>query len=227
MKQQLHALLASTVLAALSICLTSSARAQDTTPTPTTQPPTSTTPAPTATPAPTTPAPTTQATTTKAVTETTQKVVKPFRIKLGAFFPSDGDARDALGDVWFSYGVSYDVFKTKATNPLIVSAYLDGYNKSKSGNRINMVSIGPAVRYYFNPVVEAPTRFYGGAGLGAYFLNLKASDGESENKTKFGGKIFGGLEFGPGFFGEIDYTFISKIEDFNPGGFDLQIGYRF
>jgi len=215
MKQPFHAVFASAALAALSLILTSSTRAEDTTPTPI------------ATPAPAATAPAPQATTTQAVTETTAKVMKPFRIKLGAFFPTDGDAKDALGDAFFSYGVSYDIFKTKATNPLIVSAYLDGYNASKSGNRINMISIGPAARYYFNPVVEAPTRFYAGAGLGAYFLNLKADNGDSENKTKFGGKVFGGLEFGPGFFGEVDYTWISEVEDFNPGGFDVQIGYRF
>jgi hypothetical protein len=166
---------------------------------------------------------------TKAGTtaDETVKVLKPFRIKVGAFFPTDGDAKDALGSTFISYGVSYDFLKTQAANPLIISAYVDGYNKSKSGNRLNSIGVGPELRYYFNPVVATPTRFYAGAGIGAYFLNAKADNGDSENKTKFGGKVFGGLEFGPGFFGEVDYTFISKVEDFNPSGIDLQVGYRF
>jgi hypothetical protein len=156
----------------------------------------------------------------------TFKVLKPFRIKLGAFFPTDGDVRDSLGDVFFSYGVSYDFLKTKTANPVIIGAYLDGYNKSKSGARINSIGIGPSLRYYFNPVVANPTRVYAGAGIGPYFINTKGN-GNSENDTKLGGKVYGGVEFGPGFFGEVDYTLIGESHGVNPSGFNLSVGYRF
>jgi opacity protein-like surface antigen len=167
----------------------------------------------------------------------TSKVEKPWRIKIGAFFPTDGDVKDAIGSTFLSYGVSYDFFKTNVANPITVGAYIDGATNSKKNfgvtDRLTYWGIGPVGRYYFTPVTS-PVRIYGGAGVGAYFIDLKSSvsvDGvtysASDNKDRFGGKLLAGVESGQGLFGELDYTFISKIEDTNPGGWNLGVGYRF
>ena len=157
------------------------------------------------------------------------KVAKPFRVKLGAFLPSNGDVKDAVGSTLFGYGVSYDFLKTNLNNPVTIGAYIDGATGSKSHDgikaRLSYIGVGPMARYYFTPVV-APIRFYGGAGLGAYFVNAKAG-GDSRNKTELGGKLLAGVESGQGIFGELDYTFISKFDDVKPSGINLAVGYRF
>ncbi|MDX1932800.1 MAG: hypothetical protein SFU56_09365 [Capsulimonadales bacterium] len=167
----------------------------------------------------------------------TAKPEKPWRVKLGAFFPGDGDVKDEIGSTLFSYGVSYDFLKTNLANPIIVGAYLDGATGSKKRDgvtlRLSYVGLGPTARYYFTPVTSA-TRVYGGVGLGVYFVNSKASTrvggatlSLSDDETKFGGKLLAGVESGQGLFGELDYTFISEINERNPGGFNVAVGYRF
>jgi hypothetical protein len=153
------------------------------------------------------------------------KVQKPFRIKLGVQFAAD----DFVGSTLFNYGVSYDFLKTNMANPVTVGVYLDGATNSRKKDgvdrRLSYVGIGPSARYFFTPVT-ASSRIYGGLGVGAYFTNAEVA-GESENKTLFGGKVLAGIESGQGIFGELDYTFISKIIGVEPGGFNLSIGYRF
>jgi hypothetical protein len=158
----------------------------------------------------------------------TGKLQKPWRLKIGAFFPTDGDVKDSLGNTFFSYGVSYDFVKTQVETPITLGVYVDGATKSKDGGRLSYVGLGPSARYFFTPVV-APVRFYGGAGLGPYFVTVKA--GDSKNKTAFGGKLLAGVESNQGIFGELDYTFISSVsvggDDVKPSGFNLSVGYRF
>jgi hypothetical protein len=142
--------------------------------------------------------------------KSTVRVEKPIRVKLGAYFTM-GDNSDTL----FSAGASYDFGKTKATNPLVYSAYADYYTKDGS----SLWGLGGSVRGYFTPAVSA-TRVYGGLGLGAYIFD---PDGGS-TKTNFGGKLFAGVEFNQGFFGEIDYTYPG---DSDADGIGASIGFRF
>lgn len=123
----------------------------------------------------------------------TEVVEKPIRIKIGTLIPFDD-----LGENLFTVGASYDFGKSASSTPTVYSAYLDA---GFGGNDSRIVGLGGSFRYYFTPVL-AVTRFYGGAGVGAYFTDLGG-----ETDTRFGGKVFLGAEFNQGFFGEVDVTF--------------------
>ncbi|MDX1932801.1 MAG: outer membrane beta-barrel protein [Capsulimonadales bacterium] len=152
-------------------------------------------------------------------------VDRPWRVKLGAFFPTNGDLTDVFGKTFFSYGASYDFGKTTAVNPIVYSGYFDGTTRSRSGARITYYSLGAQGRYYFNPVVD-PVRTYAGGGLGIYLLNSTGS-GDTDNDFRLGGKLLGGLEFNNGFFAEADYTLIGSVRGTTPNGFNVALGYRF
>jgi hypothetical protein len=155
----------------------------------------------------------------------TQQAAKPFAVKLGVNFPTDGDVKDAVGSTWFGFGLSYDIGKTKTAAPLVYGAYFDGTFASKSGNEASAFGIGPEARYYFGAPTQ-PVNFYAGAGIGAYFLHLKA-DGSSENTTRFGGKLLAGAEFKQGFLGELSYTFPGNVHGSTLNNWGIQVGYRF
>jgi hypothetical protein len=159
----------------------------------------------------------------------TQKAVKPFTVKLGAVFPTDGDVKNGVGSTWFGFGLNYDIGKTKTESPLVYSAYFDGTfaSKSKEGhtNEASAYGIGPAARYYFGAPTQ-PVNFYAGAGIGAYFLKSKGLD-FSQTTTRFGGKLFAGGEFKQGFLGEIAYTFPGNVHGSTLNNFALLVGYRF
>jgi len=140
----------------------------------------------------------------------TENVEKPIRIKIGTLIPFDD-----LGENLFTVGASYDFGKSASATPTVYSAYLDA-GFGGSDNRI--IGLGGSFRYYFTPVL-AVTRFYGGAGLGAYFTDLGG-----ETDTRFGGKVFLGAEFNQGFFGEVDVTFPGLDKQ---TGLGLSAGYRF
>ena len=82
----------------------------------------------------------------QAPTVPTQEAAKPFVVKLGATFPTDGDVKDALGSTWFGFGLGYDIGKTKTSAPVVYGAYLDGTFASKNGNEASAYGIGPSAR---------------------------------------------------------------------------------
>jgi len=155
----------------------------------------------------------------------TQPAAKPFAVKLGVTFPTDGDVKDEVGSTWFGFGLSYDIGKTKTTSPVVYGAYLDGTFSSESGKQASTYGIGPAARYYFG-APTAPIIFYAGGGIGAYFNHWKSS-GFSENTTRLGGKLFGGAEFKQGFLGEIVYNFTGNVHGSALNNLALLVGYRF
>lgn len=175
----------------------------------------------------------------------TNRVQKPFRIQLGAYFPTDSNVKDAVGSTMFQYGLSYDFAKTQATNPVTFNAYIDGALRTGDetiggqnfDTEFTLTGFGVGLRSYFTPAT-AGTRLYGGAGIGAYSARVKASRTEnnvtvsaSESSTKFGGKLLVGGEINQGFLAELSYTFVDKVslggENYNPSGVGLTIGYRF
>ena len=70
-----------------------------------------------------------------------------------------------------------------------------------------------------------------GAGLGTYFLQFR-DNGESvgDSETKFGGTVFGGVEFFTSntfaVKGEARYHIVSKVNEFNPSGLSLTFGVK-
>ena len=70
-----------------------------------------------------------------------------------------------------------------------------------------------------------------GAGLGTYFLQFRDNgENSGESETKFGGTVFGGVEFFTSntfaVKGEARYHIVSKVNDFNPSGLSLTFGVK-
>ena len=147
-------------------------------------------------------------------TITALPVQKPFRIGLGAAFPTDGNK-----DTVFSAGAAYDFGKSTSTNPLIGGVYLDYYGKKSQ----SVFGGGLSARYLFAPAT-APAQFYGGAGIGVYGNH---TGNGSSTKTNIGGKLFAGYQLNSGPFAEVDYTVTQKNNGVNPDAINLRVGYRF
>lgn len=184
---------------------------------------------------------------TSARADDTTKVVKPFAIRLGGEFVSDGDTKDFFGSSHFNVGVSYDFLKTKATQPIIVSGYGDYFFESKKTNSFPLVEdegglvdvtskasawgVGVSARSLFGKA-GASIVPYAGLGLGVYSTMFKSTSADpdsngSETKTSVGGKIFVGVESNSGLFGEVNYHFLPKDGDANISGPGVAVGFRF
>ncbi|HRF58996.1 MAG TPA: hypothetical protein PLH94_03660 [Fimbriimonadaceae bacterium] len=164
-----------------------------------------------------------------AVAADDQKLEKPFRLSVGAFFPSDREIRDITDNVHFAFGLSYDFWRRKsgqAGNDWAAALYFDGTFRDKDDNRLTNLGFGLNARVYLGEAQENAARFYLGAGLGGYSVHWRVA-GLSESKFVFGGKGFLGVETPSGFFAELNYTWIDNVEGENPGGFMAMIGFRF
>jgi len=162
--------------------------------------------------------------------QTTAEVQKPLSIKVGANFPSNSDARNVEGNTTISAGLDYAFVKTNQYNPTLPSVYFDYAGGSKNGGHVNTYGLGVAVRQYTTAPSgnnERGVSPYIGAGIGAYFNNIKNSSGDSGNNTVFGGKVFGGVEFSGNAFVEANYQFIGASKGVNPSGLGVQVGLRF
>jgi outer membrane protein with beta-barrel domain len=167
-----------------------------------------------------------------------QEAPHPFRLYLGAFFPTKSETKDRVGDVVFSWGLSYDV-QMKKPMPVTPFVYFDGVWASTDDylNRsitFHYLGIGPGARYYFGQKgAGAPpqkSRFYVGGGFGIYFTSAQITDNNGfyvstvDNDVKFGGKLLAGVEFGKSFLVEGDYTWPGASA---ANGWDLRVGFRF
>ena len=149
-------------------------------------------------------------------------VVKPFTIKIGGEFFTDSDVKKFTKNAP-SLGLVYDFGKTKATNPLVYSAYLDGLYKKTHGVKLSIFGIGAQGRYLLAPADSKSGVPYLGAGVGVYFL--KADPGQS--KTRVGGKLLAGYELTNGLLGELEYNIIGEVEGTSFNTFGVRLGYRF
>jgi hypothetical protein len=174
----------------------------------------------------------------------TMKVERPFRIKVGGYFPNDGDVKDSFGKNFVTAGLAYDFAKTKATTPVIFSGYFDYvFEKSRTENnvegKLSNFGVGVAARFLFTPPTAPTGQPYAELGLGYYNVMAKlrgtvngVNIDEDENTGRFGGKVALGYQLNNGLFGEFEYTLIDKVrllgsDNFDPSGFKASIGYRF
>ena len=144
-----------------------------------------------------------------------EKVVKPFTIKLGGSYFTDAKKAG------YSVGALYEIGKTKDTSPFVYGLFVDyntPYNKI-SGKRVSVVSGGVQARYLLAPANGPSGTPYIGGGIGAYHF-----DGAGTKKTKFGGKVLAGYELKNGFLGEISYNITGEKK---ASFLDYRIGYRF
>lgn len=163
------------------------------------------------------------------------KPTKPWRVKVGGFFPTKDAVKDTLGSTWAHFGVSYDFQKTLAEKPITYFAFVDGTNKSKDVSSplfrteysLGYTGIGGGARFFLTPP-DQTTQFYAGAGLGVYLFRgetkvngVRMTDYKD---TKFGGKLLGGVQLNQGIFAEADYTLPGESD---ANGFNLAVGFRF
>jgi len=152
----------------------------------------------------------------------TKAVERPYRIKVGGFFPTEGDVKDAYGSTFFSGGVSWDFSKTLATNPTVFTLYTDYTRGERGDNTLGIWGLGVGARFLFAPA-NSSGQPYGELGLGYY--NVDFSPGPSAGRV--GGKLGLGYQLNQGLFGEVEYNLIDKVEGVNPSGVRLNVGYRF
>ncbi len=144
---------------------------------------------------------------------------KPLRLKIGGYFPTSGNTKNAFGKNLYAVGASYHLVRL-----LPFEAYADYADQSKSGGRLQIFDFGASVHFNLIPpalhIIGSP---FVEAGLGYY--SVKAGGGNTNNRL--GGKVALGYELPFGVFGEAEYDVISKVNGYDPSGYRLNIGYRF
>lgn len=169
-----------------------------------------------------------------------EKPDNPIRLKIGAFFPYDGDTRDSLGSNFISFGAGYDLRRASSFRPMVLEAYVDGFQRSRttSAARSEATVIGAGLAARFSLYETPPSPWfnpYVGAGLGVYYTRFKAelADGieGSATRTSVGGKFFLGAEVQKNWFGEAEFNFLPHPSvlgnDQVLSGWQLRLGYRF
>ena len=156
-------------------------------------------------------------------------VEKPWTVKLGAGWPTQGQAKNDGGSTEFAAGVDYAPEKTTANNPALGSVYADYIGGTKSGGHLYSYGIGVAAKAYgTTPSGNTQTGAspYYGAGVGIYHTDDKDA-GVSSNRTNLGAKLFAGLEFSGNYLVEVGYHFLPKANGADPSAFIASVGLRF
>lgn len=154
-------------------------------------------------------------------------------LKVGGFFPSNGNATHNGGSTMLSAGLDYAVPSTTANGTTsLPSIYLDYNGGSKDGGHVDTYGLGFALRTQAtkNPAAKLGLSPYVGIGVGYYEVQVKNTNvtpSESGNKGTIGGKAFVGLDLTDSFFVEANYQLISSEKGVNPSGFGAQVGVRF
>ena len=166
---------------------------------------------------------------------------QPFRLKIGGYLPTNGNARDTLGINWIAFGAGYDLPKKNALKPSTYEIYFDYFDRTKntgSGNlalrsEAQLFAIGVADRYYIMPA-SSEFQPYFGAGAGIYRVRAKTNfvGGQGEqHKTSIGAKFFTGAQIAGGLFGEVEYNVLPEPKlngrRVRLSGYQLRLGYRF
>ena len=145
---------------------------------------------------------------------------KPFRVAVGVYNPVGGAIKSAMGSSIPMISFSYDAGKTTSERPVIYGVYLDFAQNHRQGTNNSVTAFGVSGRYLSRAPVTSG-RYFGGAGIGSYDVKLGSSN------SKVGGKLFGGYEHNNGYFGEITYHMINKINGSDPSAVSFVVGRRF
>jgi len=141
----------------------------------------------------------------------------------GVFFPKEDELTNGLVLDGF-----YEYYFAARDSVRVGAGWLNPKFDRESSDSIRMIRIFVDVVHNWEGGAVHP---FVGAGLGTYFLQQR-DNGESfgESETKFGGTVFGGLEFFTSdtvsIKGEARYHVVSKVNDFNPSGLSLTIGLK-
>ena len=157
------------------------------------------------------------------------QIDRPWRIQVGAFFPSDAALRSFAGTTHFAIGGSYDTKQSNLMdNTLYQGFYGDATFGNKSGGHSSVYGGGYQVRLGFGgPGKPLNTTVYPyiGGGLGIYGID----DNILGTSTSFrlGGKLFAGVESTSGIYLQGAYSLVGSAHHYQPSGFTVTLGLRF
>jgi hypothetical protein len=149
--------------------------------------------------------------------------IKPLAVKVGAYLPSDMDARSASSDILLMVEAEYTIQNIVESNYFSQVQVGIGYTE-RDELRIIPVTLSQVFR---NSNAAPGAGYYVGIGLGVYFTELNLPDTSGETKSLFGGFVVGGLDFGGSLFAEAKYHVISRYDRKNVDGLQLAVGVRF
>ena len=150
--------------------------------------------------------------------------VVPVRAKLGVLLPQDGDTKDFGGDVLYGGELDVTVPLPGAGQTVFTAGYYEGRN---SGRKYRVIPL--TISQVFsppNPAAGLTGNVYFGLGAGAYLLRA-SGEGESEEKTTFGGFALAGYQFPNAFFVEGKYHVAGSVGGLSPNGLSFTLGRRF
>ena len=149
----------------------------------------------------------------------------PLRVKAGVLLPSDGDTKDFAGSTLYGAELDLSAPLPGVGQYTFTAGYYEG---RRSGRTFRVIPL--TVSQIFsapNPASGLTGNLYYGLGAGAYLLRA-SGNGESEDKTAFGGFGVVGYQLPSGaFFIEGKYHIASSVAGLSPGGLSFMLGRRF
>jgi hypothetical protein len=150
-----------------------------------------------------------------------------WNVKVGAFFPTQGNLKDQTSNAWLSLAADY--YPNLRYRPLNGDIYLSAgiaFRDAQGSGAFILPIIGKIVW----PITPAGSRLrvYGGLGGGVYFINTPFIGGT----TQAGAKFILGVDLKDRYFLELNYDYVSGFSD-NLGnglrvdGISLFLGYKF
>ena len=152
--------------------------------------------------------------------EVITKTESPIKASLGVYSPLGGATRNAMGSILPLLSLSYEAGKTLSDKPILYGAFFDYAQNRKNGTNTSVTAFGVSARY-LSQSPRSQDRYFYGAGVGSYDVKIGTSN------SKVGGKLFGGYERNDGYFGEVSYHMLSKINGNDPSALSFSVGRRF
>jgi hypothetical protein len=161
-----------------------------------------------------------------------QDIEPPFArrtaLKIGAFLPSNGTYKSAVGSMLPTIGLDFNPAITSPVPNSIVSLGAEFRWKSSGGRNNLTIPVTARLLFDLTRNEESQNQTYAGIGGGLYFINVPFKSGT----TQPGIKLLAGVNFGTDYFVEANYDFVSGFsnnlgQSLRVDGISLSIGRRF
>jgi hypothetical protein len=151
-----------------------------------------------------------------------EPVALPYSVMAGILFSGNAAAQYDASKVQFTGGFEYDDESYRHTGvvPLLYADYNGGPEKPLY---INNYGLGIGIRTYSPPDTLSP---YIGAAYGIYGTEVQDPT-QRESLYLGAGKVFVGLDTPSGIFIQTGYLFERNVIGANPGGYSVELGFRF
>ena len=156
-------------------------------------------------------------------------VAKGFSLSAGAYRPTQSSARDNLGSTWLDIRLGYKMGENEMADQEVAIGWIGAEGETIGGVDTDARMIPLTYSYRTRP--KADSKFYYGAGIGAYFTKVEningagvVTSGVDESKTKAGLQGLVGFMVSDKISVEAGYTAImGKVQDQNLSGFSLSL----